>query len=69
VTKNCFQFISPISHASHNLFRGSLDAKEQDCHLALKKAKSALFGLFRNSFLEIKGFGQLATLPRKEKKG
>ncbi len=32
----------------------------QGCHLALKKAKSALFGLFWNSFLEIRGFGHLA---------
>ncbi len=32
----------------------------QGCHLAFKKAKSALFGLFWNSFLEIKWFGHLA---------
>ncbi len=33
---------------------------DQGCHLAYKKAKSALFGLFWNSFLEIKWFGHLA---------
>ncbi len=32
---------------------------QQGCHLAFKKAKSALFGLFCNSFLELKWFCHL----------
>ena len=35
----------------------------QGCHLALKKAKSAKFGLFWNNLPEIKWFGHLAIWP------
>jgi hypothetical protein len=43
-----------------DLENGNKGDLNQGCHLAFKKAKSALFGLFWNSFLEIKWFGHLA---------
>ncbi len=51
--------------ASLRTFLGNCDPQKlfllnRGCHLTFTKAKSALCGLFWNSFLEIKGFGHLA---------